>query len=322
MATPMRVLLHNDETEALEAAIGSRFPAIELATCHSYAELPGVLSRLRPEVVYSVRFDGTPDFPRAALFGTHGPRWISNGGVGTDHFGHWDPDAVTITNAAGVAADMMAEYVFGGFLHFTLDVPGLVADKARKHWAPRKVRPLKGQTLLIVGLGQTGHAIARRARAFGMKVLATRANPVESDVVDEVHSADALSRVLPRADFIVVATPLIDRTRGLLGQAEFAAMKDGVILADVSRGGVVDQSALLAALERGKVGGAVLDVFEVEPLPKGSPLWTQDNVVISPHCSSVYDGWEMASFEMFLDNLQRWIDGTPLCNVVDPVRGY
>jgi len=233
------------------------------------------------------------------------------------------PARITVKNAAGVAADMMAEYVMGGLLHFTLDVPGLRRDKAARMWrAERMMRPLAGQTLLVVGLGHTGRAVAARAKTFGMTVLGTRTRPQHTEHVDEVHASGDLAKLLPRADFIAVATPLIPATRGLIGREEIAAMKPGVILADVSRGGVVDQAALRGALHTGHVAGAALDVFETEPLPEASPLWSLDNVLISQHCSAVHADWEKASFDLFLRNLGRWMHGEDLFNIVDPARGY
>lgn len=317
-----RIVLHNSETAPLAAALTAAFPEADFRECNSYDALPDLLESYRPEVVYSVRFAGTPHFPRAALFGANGPRWIANGGVGTDHFGQWDPGQVTVTNAAGVAAGMMAEYILGGFLHFLLDIPGLQKDKAERLWHARSVRPLAGKTLLIVGLGHTGQAVAARAKAFGMHVLGTRARPQPMPNVDEVHGAGALHDLLPRADLIAISTPLIPATRGLIGAPEIALMKPGVIVGDVSRGGVVDQMALHDAIKAGQIGAAVLDVFETEPLPATHPLWELENVIVSPHCSSVYEGWEMASFDLFLRNLGRWTEGQDLHNIVDPVRGY
>ena len=133
-----------------------------------------------------------------------------------------------------------------------------------------------------------------------MTVIGTRARPRATDHVDEVHPAADLQDLLPKADFIAVSTPLIPSTRGLIGVSEFGRMKPGAILADVSRGGVVDQTALHAALRSGKLAAAVLDVFEIEPLPETSPLWDLENVIISPHCASVYRDWEKASFDLFL----------------------
>lgn len=322
MAETPRIILHNDNTTSLGLQLQTVFPLADFIECNSYEALPKLIESYRPDIVYSVRFAGTNGFPRAALFGPDGPRWVANGGAGTDHFGIWDPQETTVTNAAGVAAAMMAEYVMGGFLHFTLDVPGLQRDKAARIWRARTVAPLAGKTLLIVGLGHTGREVAKRAKAFGMNVIGTRARPQFMEDVDEVHAADDLASLLPRADFVSISTPLIPATRGLIGRAEIAAMKPGVIVADVSRGHVVDQSALLAALTSKKVAGASLDVFETEPLPESSPLWALDNVIISPHCSSVYAEWETASFDLFLQNLNRWILGEDLVNVVNPDRGY
>ena len=322
MPEPLRVIIHNAETQSLARDLHSRFPDVEVGECNTYEALPLALETFRPDVVYTVRFDGSPGYPRDALMSSPGLRWIANGGAGTDHLGKWDTSRVTVTNAAGVAADMMAEYVIGGFLHFMLDVPGLQIDQKEQIWRDRFVRPMKGKTLLVVGLGHTGRAIAERAKAFGMTVLGTRAHPVEMEHADEVFAAEDLHMVLPRADFISISTPLTQQTKSSFGVAEFDAMKSGVIFADVSRGGVVDQSALFEALTSGKVAAAVLDVFEVEPLPADSPFWTMGNVLMSPHCSSVFEGWEQASFNLFLNNLERWIDGHDLINVVDPDRGY
>lgn len=317
-----RIILHNSDTAPLARWLRAAFPKADYRECNSYEALPALIKSYRPEVVYSVRFAGTPGFPRDALFVPNGPSWVANGGAGTDHYGQWDPEKTTVTNAAGVAAGMMAEYVLGGFLYFTLDIPGLQKDKAARIWNARMVTPLAGKTLLVIGLGHTGQALAQRAKAFGMTVLGTRARPRTMNHVDEVHAADDLPDLLPRADFIAVSTPLTPATRGLIGAAEIAMMRRGAILADVSRGGVVDQTALLGALKTGSLAAAVLDVFETEPLPQASPLWTLDNVIISPHCSSVYAEWEEASFRLFLDNLGRWMRAEKLVNIVDPSRWY
>ena len=184
------------------------------------------------------------------------------------------------------------------------------------------MRPLSGQTLVVVGLGQTGQAIAKRARAFGMTVIGTRARPQPMENVDAVYASGALENLLPNADFVAVSTPLTPDTHGLIGPDAFAAMKPGVILADVSRGGIVDHTAMLQAMADNVVAAAALDVFDPEPLPKDSPLWGLENAIISPHCSSVYDGWAGASFDLFLTNLERWKTGQDLLNIVDPARGY
>jgi phosphoglycerate dehydrogenase-like enzyme len=140
--------------------------------------------------------------------------------------------------------------------------------------------------------------------------------------VDEVFAANRLHEALGAGDYVVVSAPLLADTRHLIDARAIDAMKPGACLVDVSRGGVVDQSALIDGLRSRQLGGAVLDVFEREPLPADSPLWDLPDVIITPHCSSVYDGWERHAAQMFCDNLERWGNGRPLSNVVDPVRGY
>lgn len=281
-----------------------------------------MLSDTAAEVVYSVRFAGTPGFPRAALIDSPTVRWVSVGGSGTDHLAPWDTERVTVTNAAGVASDMMAEYALGAMLAFSLDLRGFAKAQAEGRWIAGRVTPIEGRTLLILGLGQTGQAAARRAKAMGMTVLGVRARPKATDHVDEVYGMEALSALWPRADFVLVSVPLLPSTRGLVGTDAFAAMKPGAVLIDVSRGGVCDEAALIAALRDGTLKGAALDVFATEPLPTGHPLWAMENVILTPHCSSVYDGWAEKSVAMFAENLHRYRRGEPLANIVDPERGY
>lgn len=316
------VVLHTDAPDAALAAARAAHTDLTFHGCDSYGMLLDVITKTGAEVVYSVRFAGTPGFPRSALVSSPTVRWVSVGGSGTDHLGTWDAERLTVTNAAGVAADMMAEYTIGAMLHFSLDLPRFRRAQVERDWIPGKVRPIAGQTLLVVGLGQTGTAIAARAKALGMHVLGVRARPAPMADLHEVHGTDALADLLARSDAVVVCVPLLDSTRGLLGAEEIAAMKPGAVLVDVSRGGVVDQKALAAALGSGHLGGAALDVFETEPLPADSPFWAMENVIVTPHCSSVYDGWALKSVAMFCDNLWRYRRDEPLRNVVDPVRGY
>lgn len=317
------VLVHDAEPEPLARILRERHPAVRLATCSTYDGLPEAVRRSEANIVYTVRFAGTPGFPRGALVENGLVKWVAVGGSGTDHLSPWDASRVTVTNSAGVAADMMAEYALGAMLHFTLDVGGLIADRSAKRWRKeRKVVPLAGKTVLIVGLGKTGAAVARRAKALGMTVLAVRARPAAAADVDETGPIARLSEFCGRADFMVVCVPLTPRTRELIGRPELDALKKGAVLIDVSRGGVVHQGELIRALTAGHLGGCALDVFEKEPLPAESPFWTLENVLLSPHCSSVYEGWEQNSMRLFCDNLDRWLSGQPLANVVDPARGY
>jgi len=322
LAEASKIILHSDAPLPLLDRLQNRFPDCVAKTCDTYEEMNDLVPSFEPDIVYSVRFAGTPGFPRDVLLGSSGPEWICVGGSGIDHLGHWDMTKTIVTNSAGVAASMMAEYVMGSLLHFNLDVDGLEKDKQSKTWRARKMMPLKGKTMLIAGLGQTGQAVAKLAKAFGMRVIGTRATPKPTDNVDEVFPSSALMSLYPRADCITICTPLLATTKGLIDHDALRAMKPSTLLVDVSRGGVVDQSALQSALEERQIAGAACDVFESEPLSANSALWDLENLLISPHCSSVYDGWELASFDLFMDNLQNWINSKPLFNIVDPQRGY
>ncbi|MEM6310261.1 MAG: D-2-hydroxyacid dehydrogenase [Pseudomonadota bacterium] len=316
------VILHTDMPDPALRLARDRHPDLTFTGCDSYEALPDLVAQTGAEIVYSVRFAGTPGFPRAAVVESDLVKWVSVGGSGTDHLGHWDTTRVTVTNAAGVAAGMMAEYTIGALLHFNLDLPGFRAAQVRQTWGGGPVRPIEGQTLLILGLGATGQAIAKRAKAMGMHVTGMRARPQPTENVDTVITAQELDSALAKADAIALCVPLLESTRGLLNAARIARIKPGAVLVDVSRGGVVDQTALALALAEGQLRGAALDVFEVEPLPAHSPFWAMGNVIVTPHCSSVYEGWALKSVAMFCDNLNRWKAGDQLTNVVDPKRGY
>ena len=318
-----KVIIMNDTAGPMTARLRQAVPEAEVAELTRYEDTERMLAEFRPDVVYSIKFAGNEGFPTDLLMGPEGPGWVSVGGSGCDHLGRWDAEQTVVTNSAGVAAHMMAEYAFGCALHFSLDIEGLARDKAERHWrGSRLMTSLKGKTLLIVGLGQTGQAVAKRAQAFGMHVIGTRARPEPMDNLDEVHAADELPKLWGRADMIVVSVPLLPSTRGLIGAEDFAAMKSSAVLVDVSRGGVIDSDALLEALQARRIAGAGLDVFAEEPLPEESPFWDLDNIILSPHSSGVYEGWDLNSFDMFIENLKRWQRGEGLRNVVDPGRGY
>ena len=157
---------------------------------------------------------------------------------------------------------------------------------------------------------------------MGLRVVGSRANPRPTDNVDQVYGPDQFHHMLGAADIVVVCVPLIPATRGLIDAKAVAAMAPGAMVIDVSRGGVMLGDALLDGLRSGHIAGAALDVFESEPLPPDSPFWDCDKVIITPHCSSEYDGWERRSAEMFGDNLIRFLAGEPHTNIVDPARGY
>lgn len=321
MISPV-VLLHTDDPATAREVLARDHGDLRLHDCTSYDGLAAAIAESGAEVVYSTKFAGPKGFPRPALLESPSVRWISVGGSGTDHLQPWDPARLTVTNAAGVAADMMAEYAIGTMLHFALNLPLFGRQQKNRQWLFGKVKPIAGSTVLILGLGKTGLATAHRARALGLTTIGVRANPAPAADLDEVHGIDALPQLWGRADYILCCVPLLPTTRGLINAEAFNSMKTSAVLVDVSRGGVVEGAALLQALESGQLAGAALDVFETEPLPPEHPLWAKENVIITPHSSSVFDGWEKAAFEMFAENLTRYRSGQPLQNIVDPQRGY
>jgi len=204
------------------------------------------------------------------------------------------------TSSAGVHATPLAEWSIFGLLAITKGLPRLLHDKAERRWDHYPVDELRGRTLLVVGLGEIGTEVARLAAAFGMEVVSVTRR--EGDL-------DAL---LPQADAVVLTLPLTDETRGLVGRERLAAMRPGSILVNVGRGGVVDEEALIAALRDGHLRGAALDVFAEEPLPKESPLWELDNVLLSPHTAALSWHENERIVELFADNLRRYLAGEEL----------
>jgi phosphoglycerate dehydrogenase-like enzyme len=317
----VRVLIHNDETESLIEIVRARFPDVEVSGCESYAALPAALESFAPEVVYGIRFEPA-GFPREAVLACAALKWMSVGGVGIDHLAPWDPERLSVTNGAGATSEVMASYVVGAILALTLRFPHYFRLQAAHRWEAGEVGVVAGRTLTVVGLGHVGREVARLAAAIGLRVVGTRAHPRPTPHVERVHGPGELHPALAEGDYVALCVPRLAATRGLIDSAAIAAMKDGAMLVDVSRGGVAESAALIAALRSGKLGGAALDVFETEPLPADSPFWDLENVIVTPHSCAVYPGWERSSVEMFCDNLARWMAGEPLHNLVDPARGY
>jgi len=234
-----------------------------------------------------------------------------------------DLERVTITTASGVHGAQLAEFAFLGLLALTKDLPRLLRDKSERRWAHYPVPELRGQTLLVVGLGSIGEALARRAKAFGMRVIGVnRSGATESPDVDEIHAVGSLEDLLPRADAVVVALPSTDETRRIFDERAFGLMRDGAIFVNVGRGAVVDEDALVVALRSGRLHGAALDVFATEPLPVESPLWNLPNVLISPHTAAFSIRENARIVDLFCENLLRYLAGQELVNRVDPRRFY
>jgi phosphoglycerate dehydrogenase-like enzyme len=235
---------------------------------------------------------------------------------------------ITITNSRGVHAITMAEHTIGLLIALARKFPASIRFQEQRRWAQQEIwesRPseLQGATLVIIGFGAIGGELARRARAFGMRVWAvTRSGRADESLAERVFPSTELARVLPEADYLVLAAPETPSTHHMIGEAQLAAMKPSACLINVARGSLVDESALINALERGIIAAAALDVAEKEPLPSESPLWSAKNVLITPHTSSVSNQLWPRQQKLLLENLERWFAGRELINLVDFSRGY
>lgn len=232
---------------------------------------------------------------------------------------------VVLTNGRGVFSESLGEFALAAVLHFAKGLARMRRSQAEGRWDPFDVCWVRGATLGIVGYGDIGRAAARRARAFGMRVLGLRRRAelgAGDGLVDELLPPARLHELLARSDYVLVATPLTRETRGLIGSAEIAAMNPGAVLINLGRGACVDEAALLSALREGRIRGAALDVFASEPLPPGHPFYALDNLLLSPHCADHVPGWLDEAMRLFLDNLERFRRGEPLLNVVDKRAGY
>ena len=256
-----------------------------------------------------------------------GASWVHSRSAGVEEvlFPGLVASPAVLTNARGVYSPALAEFAIAALLFFAKDVRRMLRSQAEGKWDPFDLEPLAGRTLGIVGYGDIGRAVAEKARAFDMRVIALRRRPEASagdPLVAEVLPLEARLDLMRRADDVVITTPLTPETRGLIGRAEIAAMKPTATLINLGRGPVIDEEALVEALEAGRIKGAALDVFTTEPLPAGHPFYRLDNVLLSPHCADHKAGWLEEAMHFFLGNLARFRRGEPLENVVDKRRGY
>ena len=228
-----------------------------------------------------------------------------------------------LTNGAGLYAQPIAEHVIMCMLAARLNLLGLVRAQSAGIWDPEveSEHELQGSVALILGYGALGRAVGDRARALGVTVLGARRRG-DAPIEDGVSSSDTWRAQLPEADFVVLTLPSTPETRGILGEPELASMKAGAWLINVARGSLVDEGALVDALSSGHLGGAALDAFQNEPLPPAHPFWKLPNVLLSPHSSWRSSRLDEREVALFSDNLQRFIDGDRLRNVVDLDAGY
>lgn len=249
-------------------------------------------------------------------------RWVTTVGAGVERLPHrlLEQRGLIVTNGAGLGAIPISEYAVMGLLAGLKGFPELVRSQDKREWAsPPSFNEMNGKRALIVGYGNIGRAIGDRLKPFGVKVTGVRRHP---DREPDVIGADEWRKHLPETDLLILSVPLTGSTRMLVGEAELAALPDGAWVANIARGGLIDESALIAEMKKGRLGGAYLDVMSTEPLPLESELWSLPNVILTPHSSWASSHFLKRGAQLFLDNLTRYQQGQPLRNVVDLKAGY
>lgn len=317
-------------TETIKALIGSDNPAlleqiraaserIEIVTPDQIKEQAGLLPQI--EIAYGGL--GREQIAQAADL-----RWLQVGHAGVNGFltPQMQAQDFILTNASGVHAAPITEHMFGMLLMVTRRL-AQAWDRQKTHqWSADglggQVGLLWGKTLGVLGVGAIGSHSAHVGKAFGMRVLGLRRGGEAHPDVERMYTPEQRTEFLAACDVVMNTLPLTEATRGFLGRAEFAAMKPGGILVNTGRGGTVETEALMDALRSGHLGAACLDVTDPEPLPENHPLWTMENVYLTPHYSGDRPDYGERADAIFLDNLRRYLAGEPLVNVVDKQEGY
>lgn len=306
----------------LAEKISARWPEMKVVHLPNYDHVTDEIADTDILVGFSLRPD---QFSRAKKL-----KWIhaTAAGVGQLMYPELRQSGTIVTNARGIHSEPMAEHILGTIIALARRFPDAFRFQQQAHWAQQEMwdlrpRELQGQTLLIVGFGSIGRELARRAQPLGMRIWGvTRSGRGDTQLAERVFPAAELQSVLPQADFVVLAAPETPGTTKMIGAEELARMKPSAYFLNVARGTLVNQAALIAALESRQIAGAALDVAEEEPLPPENPLWRLDNVFITPHISAVTDRLWQRQEALLMENLERWFSGRELLNRVDLNRGY
>jgi phosphoglycerate dehydrogenase-like enzyme len=273
------------------------------------------------EVIYGFRLPGNV-IARAPKL-----KWFQTMSAGVDRFlnDKFRQSRVVLTSVSGIHATPIGEFVLGLMLMFAKQAPLAFQQKQQRQWKSYLATELRSKTVGIVGLGHIGREVARLSKAFGMKVLAIRRSARKSQrvrYVDWLYTPGQLRRLLAESDFVVLSLPLTEETHGIIGESELRSMKPTAYLINIARGNLVDEEALVSALQERRIAGAGLDVFGREPLPRESKLWEFPNVIISPHIAGGMEDYQERATAVFAENLRRYLGGKRLINVVDKEKGY
>ncbi|MGH9735667.1 MAG: D-2-hydroxyacid dehydrogenase [Candidatus Acidiferrales bacterium] len=306
--------------------IRSRWPEMRVVHLPTYEHLGDELLDADIFVGYSIR---AQQFTAARKL-----KWIHVTAAAVAHLMYPEirSSKIPMTNASGIHTIPMAEHIIGTFVALARRFPDCVRYQTQSRWSqqelwevPAELRPgeLRGKIALFIGLGAVGRDAGKLTRAIGMRVWAvTRSGRADMNIAERVFAADALHETLPHADFIVLAAPETQETTNMISERELSLMKPSAHFINVARGALVDEPALIRALQQRTIAGAALDVTLEEPLPPESPLWQLDNVFITPHSSAISDQLWVRQTDLLMGNLERWFSGRELLNRVDLIRGY
>ena len=263
--------------------------------------------------------------PESAFPHAKSLQWVMQPFVGVEGsmYPAFKESPITLVNSRRLYGPQLAEHAFALLLALTRGINAQLNLMREKKWEWAPCVEVSGMTMGVLGLGGIGRAVAQRAKAFDFNVIAVDPEPMDTpDTVDELGQLDWLPEFLSRSEVLTVCCPITPQTHKLLSHAEFDALPEGCFFINVSRGKVVDEEALIAALESGKVAGAGLDVTYTEPCPPDNPLWTLPNVILTSHTAGASQNIAKRAMELFIDNMHKYVNGEPLTNVVDKEKGY
>jgi len=252
-------------------------------------------------------------------------KWIHCIGAGVEHLlpMNWLPNDVALTNNKGVHAAKAGEFGLMGVLMLHSHMPAVITNQRQKKYDSLYASPIAGKTVVVLGTGSLGGAIAEMISRLGVNVIGVNRSGRAVEGCSQVVTTDALDAVLPQADYLVIATPDTPQTRGLMNRSRLGLLKKSAGVMNIGREAVMDYGALCDKLEDGSLGGAILDVFDPEPVESDSRLWTTPNLIMTPHISADDgDAYIALTLNLFFDNLERYLAGKSLLNPVDPAQGY
>ncbi len=247
-------------------------------------------------------------------------KWLHVAGSGYDFLNPLERHDFLITNAQGLRSRNLAETVTGAMVALNAGLFHYRAQQKERSWAPREFVPLEGQRLLIVGTGAIGQWVAHNAKALGMHITGVNRAGCLLPEFDDAVAFDDLASALPMADVVSIHLRHLPETDKLFNAKLFGQMKPGAMFINTARGGIVNEPDLCKALTSGQIGSAYLDVFAMEPLPEDSPLWTMENVLVTPHSSDMIQDWDIKAARFFVSNLERYVHGDEMINVVQPPK--